>query len=223
MLLQYPHKTRAPGTVPRVVAYRSRGPKKAERYYDAGKREYYRENMLFAYRMLFHRHYGADASPRAFVKKIRDPQSGLDRFFMNEGSFRFVEISYPGKTLLPQGEFMRRMKDQQRMGGGGGMAMMGNLPDSYDLVFNANHPLVLGWSEQKPADREASVRRSIDLARLSQGLLSGEELTRFISGGYEALSPATKKPVAKKPVAKKPAAKKPVAEKAAAKKPAKKK
>ena len=126
-------------------------------------------------------------------------------------------------VVLTQGEFMRRMKDQQRMGGGGGMAMMGNLPDSYDLVFNANHPLVLGWSEQKPADREASVRRSIDLARLSQGLLSGEELTRFISGGYEALSPATKKPAAKKPVAKKPAAKKPVAEKPAAKKPAKKK
>jgi molecular chaperone HtpG len=102
-------------------------------------------------------------------------------------------------VVLTQGEFMRRMKDQQRFGGGGGMAMMGNLPDSYDVVFNANHPMILGWSEQKPAEREAAVRRAIDLARLSQGLLMGEELTRFISKGFDSLAPlAKKKPVAKK-------------------------
>ena len=43
----------------------------------------------------------------AFVKQVRDGATGLDRFFMNEGSFRFVEVSYPGKELPPQHEFSR--------------------------------------------------------------------------------------------------------------------
>lgn len=70
-------------------------------------RQFYRENMLFAYRMLFHMHYEAEVSPPAFVKKIRDTQTGLDSFYMSEGSIRFVEVSYPGKELLPRLEFKR--------------------------------------------------------------------------------------------------------------------
>ena len=71
------------------------------------KRQFYRENMLFAYRMLFHRHYDVEISPRAYVKKIRDMRTGLDRFFMNEGSIRFIEVEYPGVEVLPQHEFKR--------------------------------------------------------------------------------------------------------------------
>ena len=71
------------------------------------QRRFYRENMLFAYRMLFHLHYGVEAKHGAFVKQVRDGATGLDRFFMNEGSFRFVEVSYPGKELPPQHEFSR--------------------------------------------------------------------------------------------------------------------
>ena len=71
------------------------------------KRQFYRENMLFAYRMLFHRHYDVPVSPPAFVKRIRDTQTGLDHFYMNEGSIRYVQVSYPGKTLLPKLEFKR--------------------------------------------------------------------------------------------------------------------
>ena len=50
-------------------------------------------------------------------------------------------------VTITQSEFMRRMKEQQRVGGGGGMAMFGDMPDSYDVVFNANHPLVTSWTE----------------------------------------------------------------------------
>ena len=42
--------------------------------------------------------------------------------------------------LITQSEFMRRMKDMAEMGGGG-MGMYGQLPDSYNLVVNSNHPL----------------------------------------------------------------------------------
>ena len=56
------------------------------------------------------------------------------------------------------------------------------------LIFNANHPLVTTLAEGSAEDREPKVRQAIALARLSQGLLTGEELTTFIAEGYDALS-----------------------------------
>lgn len=72
-----------------------------------GKREFYRENMLFAYRMLFHLHYDVPGTARAFVKRIRDTTTGLDRYFMNEGNMRFVDVDAGAMTMLPQQAFMR--------------------------------------------------------------------------------------------------------------------
>ncbi len=48
-------------------------------------------------------------------------------------------------VLITQSEFMRRMKDMAQMGGG--MNFYGDLPDSYNLVVNPNHPLVLKINE----------------------------------------------------------------------------
>ncbi len=50
--------------------------------------------------------------------------------------------------MVTQSEFMRRMKDMAAMGGGG-MNFYGELPDSYNLVLNANHRLVEKILEQK--------------------------------------------------------------------------
>jgi molecular chaperone HtpG len=102
-------------------------------------------------------------------------------------AFAAMSPSAPPVTIT-QSEFMRRMKEQQRVGGGGGMAMFGNMPDSYDLIFNANHPLVTGWADSDAEARKPKVERAIALARLSQGLLQGEELTTFISAGYAGLN-----------------------------------
>lgn len=103
-------------------------------------------------------------------------------------AFAAMSPTAPPVTIT-QSEFMRRMKEQQRVGGGGGgMAMFGNMPDSYDLIFNANHPLVTGWAESDAEARKPKVERAIALARLSQGLLQGEELTTFISAGYAGLN-----------------------------------
>ncbi|WP_019670402.1 molecular chaperone HtpG [Eudoraea adriatica] len=89
--------------------------------------------------------------------------------------------------IITEPEFMRRMKEMQQTGGGG-MFGMGNMPEMYNLIVNINHPLVteiLGTKTAKKRDR--LINQSLDLARLSKGLLKGEELTRFISRSYEMI------------------------------------
>jgi molecular chaperone HtpG len=49
-------------------------------------------------------------------------------------------------VIITQSEFMRRMKDMSALGGG--MNFYGDLPDSYNLVVNPVHPLVVKISEQ---------------------------------------------------------------------------
>ena len=81
--------------------------------------------------------------------------------------------------VLTQPEFMRRMKEMQQTGGGGGM--FGNFPEMYTLVVNTNHPLVSQILKTKTKKkRERLIQQTLDLARLSQNLLKGEELTQFI-------------------------------------------
>ncbi|WP_431163347.1 molecular chaperone HtpG [Flagellimonas beolgyonensis] len=89
--------------------------------------------------------------------------------------------------IITEPEFMRRMKDMQRTGGGG-MFGMGNMPDMYNLIVNTNHELVSEILNTKTAKkRERLINQSLDLARLSKGLLKGEELTKFIARSYEMI------------------------------------
>ncbi|PWH82850.1 molecular chaperone HtpG [Algibacter marinivivus] len=88
---------------------------------------------------------------------------------------------------ITQPEFMRRMKEMQATGGGG-MNMFGNMPEMFNLVVNTNSELVgeiLGTKTKKKQER--LINQSLDLARLSQGLLKGEELTNFIKRSYEMI------------------------------------
>ncbi len=89
--------------------------------------------------------------------------------------------------MITQPEFMRRMKEMQATGGGG-MFGMGNFPEMYNLVVNTNSPLVSEILETKTKKKqERLINQSLDLARLSQGLLKGEELTNFIKRSYEMI------------------------------------
>ena len=85
-------------------------------------------------------------------------------------------------------DFMRRMKEMQASGGGGGMMGMGNFPDMYNLVVNTNHELV-GQILQTKTEKKQSrlISQAFDLAKLSQNLLHGEELTNFIKRSYELI------------------------------------
>jgi molecular chaperone HtpG len=86
--------------------------------------------------------------------------------------------------IITEPEFMRRMKEMQQTGGG--MMGMGNMPDMFNLVVNTNHELVGEILNTKTAKkRERLINQSLDLARLSKGLLKGEALTNFIKRSYE--------------------------------------
>ena len=101
-----------------------------------------------------------------------------------------VQLEALSSTQLPfvltQPEFMRRMKEMQQSGGQGGM--FGNFPEMYNLVVNTNHPLIeqiLNTKTEKKRTR--LVQQALDLARLSQHLLKGEELTAFIQRSVELI------------------------------------
>ena len=89
--------------------------------------------------------------------------------------------------IITQPEFMRRMKEMQQTGGGG-MFGMGNMPEMYNLVVNTNHKLISEILNTKTAKKqERLIKQSLDLARLSQNLLKGEELTSFINRSFEMI------------------------------------
>ncbi|MCL1678414.1 molecular chaperone HtpG [Elizabethkingia miricola] len=89
--------------------------------------------------------------------------------------------------IITQPEFMRRMKDMQ-MTGGGGMFAMGGFPDMYNLVVNANSDLATGiLKTENTEDKNALVKQALDLAKLSQNLLKGKDLTDFIQRSFAQL------------------------------------
>ena len=89
--------------------------------------------------------------------------------------------------IITEPEFMRRMKDMQKTGGGG-MFGMGGFPEMYNLIINTNHELVVEILNTKTEKKkERLINQALDLARLSKNLLKGEELTAFIKRSYEMI------------------------------------
>ena len=83
--------------------------------------------------------------------------------------------------LITQNEFMRRYKEMSMIGGGG-MSFYGEMPESYNLVVNINHPLIGEILNDTDTDHQKElVHQLTDLALLSNGLLKGEALTNFIN------------------------------------------
>ncbi len=82
-------------------------------------------------------------------------------------------------VTITQAEFMRRMKDMAATGGG--MPMMGTMPDQHNVVINANHAVVAKILKSRGQDRKAALaKQAFDLALLSQNMLEGQDLTNFI-------------------------------------------
>jgi len=89
--------------------------------------------------------------------------------------------------IITRPEFMRRMKDMSALGGGG-MGFYGNMPEMYNLVVNANHPLIGKILAEGDVDKKSALaKQAADLALLSQGLLKGEKLTSFIKRSVELI------------------------------------
>jgi len=89
--------------------------------------------------------------------------------------------------IITQPEFMRRMKEMSQSGGGG-MFGMGNMPEMYNLVVNTNSELASNILNMKDKTaQEGLVKQALDLAKLSQNLLKGEELTAFVKRSFELI------------------------------------
>jgi len=80
---------------------------------------------------------------------------------------------------------MRRMKEMSATGGG--MMGMGNMPEMYNLVVNTNHELVSDILNADETKQKELISQAFDLAKLSQNLLHGEELTKFIQRSYQLI------------------------------------
>ena len=88
--------------------------------------------------------------------------------------------------IITQPEFMRRMKEMSQTGGG--MFGMGNFPEMYNLVVNTNSDLASTiLSEKDKTVQESLVKQALDLAKLSQGLLKGEDLTAFVKRSFNLI------------------------------------
>lgn len=83
-------------------------------------------------------------------------------------------------AIVTQNEFMRRMSDMSKTGGGG-MGMFGAMPNTYNITINANHPLISKLADLKSEEEQKALAKQIsDLALLAQNLLTGSDLTAFI-------------------------------------------
>lgn len=87
-------------------------------------------------------------------------------------------------AIITQPEFMRRIKDMSALGG---MSYGGSFPESYNFVVNSNHHLIVGLLSKEDNKQHEIIRQVVDLAKLSQGLLKGQELTDFIKRSTDLL------------------------------------
>ncbi len=87
--------------------------------------------------------------------------------------------------VITRDEFARRMRD---MNAHGGMNFMGDMKEDFNLIVNANHPLISKVLLEPDGIRQHHImQQAFDLAMLSQNLLKGEELTRFVQRSLELM------------------------------------
>ena len=99
-----------------------------------------------------------------------------------------VEALNPGEfpVTVTMDEFMRRMKDMAKLGGGG-MSFYGTLPDNYKVAINGNHKLIDRILKADTGLQSQLAKQAFDLAMLSQGMLTGAELTEFVTRSIELI------------------------------------
>tara|TARA_A100001015_G_scaffold236959_1_gene269383 strand:+ start:3880 stop:5328 length:1449 start_codon:yes stop_codon:yes gene_type:complete len=117
-----------------------------------------------------------------FLKPIFEDISEKEKYTVQIESLSETEKP----VLITQSEFMRRMKEQQAAGGGG-MSMMGVMPEMYNLVINTNHPLISKLIDSKGEKQKKLAKQSLDLALLSHGMLKGKDLTDFVERSFDLI------------------------------------
>ena len=109
---------------------------------------------------------------------------------INNATMKVELESLPAETMpvtITMEEWMRRMKDMSKLGGGGMMGFYGSMPDNYKVAINANHKLISKLLSAEEAQQTAIAKQAFDLALLAQGLLKGADLTAFVERNVEVI------------------------------------
>jgi molecular chaperone HtpG len=118
-----------------------------------------------------------------------DERKHLDEIYkglIEEGKFTVkAEPLSPedAPLIITQSEWMRRFRDMSRLQGTGNQ----DFPGAYDLIVNTNHPVNVKLAKEKNGEAESTARQLLDLAKLSQGLLTGKELSEFVNRSIQMM------------------------------------
>ncbi|WP_205755908.1 molecular chaperone HtpG [Lacibacter luteus] len=122
-----------------------------------------------------------------------DEQTKLKAVFekaINNAAMKVEIESLPAEAMpvtITMEEWMRRMKEMSKMGGGGMMGFYGNMPDNYKVAVNANHKIISKILSADEAQQTAIAKQAFDLALLAQGMLKGADLTAFVERNVEVI------------------------------------
>jgi molecular chaperone HtpG len=130
-----------------------------------------------------------DDQPSKLTEEEQETIKPVIEGVVTEGKFTVVFESMSetdNPMMVTQSEFMRRMKEQEVLGGG--QSMFGNMPENYNLVVNSNHPIIGKILKTKDEEKKKHLaKQTADLALLSQNLLKGEDLTAFIKRSIDII------------------------------------
>jgi molecular chaperone HtpG len=131
----------------------------------------------------------SDAVASVLSKEEEEQVKGIfEKAINNKAMTLAIESLSPNDlpVTITMSEWMRRMKDMARTGGGGGMAFMGSMPDSYNVAINGNHAIVQKILKSENEEQKTKLaKQAYDLGLLSQNLLTGADLTSFIKRSVE--------------------------------------
>lgn len=131
----------------------------------------------------------SDAVASVLSKEEEEQVKGIfEKAINNKAMTLAVESLSPSDlpVTITMSEWMRRMKDMARTGGGGGMAFMGSMPDNYNVAINGNHGIVQKILKAENEEQKMKLaKQAYDLGLLSQNMLTGADLTSFIKRSVE--------------------------------------
>jgi molecular chaperone HtpG len=131
----------------------------------------------------------SDAVASVLSKEEEEQVKGIfEKAINNKAMTLAIESLSPNDfpVTITMSEWMRRMKDMARTGGGGGMAFMGSMPDNYNVAINGNHGIVQKILKADNEEQKIKLaKQAYDLGLLSQNMLTGADLTSFVKRSVE--------------------------------------
>ncbi len=131
-----------------------------------------------------------DAPQHQLTEEERNKVKEVFEKAINNAHMKVELESLPAEAMpvtITMEEWMRRMKDMSKLGGGGMMGFYGNMPDTYNVSINANHKLINKLLSADEAQQTSIAKQAFDLALLAQGLLKGADLTAFVERNVEVI------------------------------------